>query len=113
MSVDTDAFIRHAQLFGIECVFETADSNGFSGRELALLRVELDAIERGRKAGRYTVGSRRRRSPEETVQAVRLLRDRGLVVGAIAVKLDVSNGYVSKCLRKPETVKNRAAKPHG
>jgi hypothetical protein len=93
------SYARHAQRFGVDCVYETAvrewlprvpgpvdltwcspaeRERVFREREAAaaerdvalaelmLLRLELDAIEAVRKNGRYTVGKRRRRSPEET-----------------------------------------------
>jgi DNA invertase Pin-like site-specific DNA recombinase len=113
VSDSLNAFIRHARLYGAECVYETASSNGFSERELALLRVALDAIERNRKNGRYTTGHQRRRSPEETIRTVRLLCDGGLVAAAIADKLGISDNYVRKCLRKSETAEKGAVNPHG
>jgi hypothetical protein len=106
-------YMRHAELFGVELVYETASGNGFSERELARLRVELDAIEAGRKRGRFTVGSRRRRTPEETAEAVRMLRDEGLVIAAIADKLGISDRHVKRCLNGSERPKNSPATPHG
>jgi hypothetical protein len=106
-------FIRHAQLFGTELVFETASENGFSELELERLRIELDAIEAARKSGRFTVGRRRRRAPDETVRAARQLRSEGLVVAAIADKLGISDAHVKRCLNRSSTVENRPANPHG
>jgi hypothetical protein len=57
---------------------------------LLRLRVELDAIEATRKRGRYTVGKKRRRSPQETATAARLLLDEGLVEIAVANRLGIT-----------------------
>jgi hypothetical protein len=94
-----ERFVRHAQLFGTECVAETA-SDYLGPQAMARLRVELDGIERGRKSSAgFSVGKRRRRSREETTAAIIQLSVEGLVPGAIADKLGVSDSYVSKALR--------------
>ena len=93
-----EEFVRHAQLFGTECVAETAaqewrrrlpapadlawmapaerqrvldEGAAVCGEVLAdacRLRIELDAAEAEQKNGRYTVGKRRRRSEVETAR---------------------------------------------
>jgi hypothetical protein len=88
--------IRHAQRFGIDGVYETAAQDGLDKRGLALLRVELDRIEAACKNGRYTVGKRRRRGPDETREMIIALRARGLVDRAIATKLGISYERVRK-----------------
>jgi hypothetical protein len=107
------ALLKHAELFGAECVYETACQNGFSETELVLLRVDLDAIEARRKNGRFTVGKRRRRSPGETAEVVSLLREHGLVVPAIADRLGVSDAYVRRILGQSRTAEQGAANPYG
>lgn len=112
MSADRLAsLLRHAELFGVEGVYETAGISDPVDR--AILRLELDAIEAKRKNGRYTVGRRRRRCVAETVELVALLRAQGLVKTAIADKLGISDDYVRKCLSKSATVENGGANPHG
>lgn len=99
-------FIRHAELFGIECVAETA-VDYLCRSELERLQIELDAIERERKAGRFTVGKRRRRSELETVRyaaaLAQELSERGLgrvaLEQAIADKLGVSDAYARRVLK--------------
>lgn len=108
MSATLEEFIKHAEKFGAECVFEVASSNGFSERELLQLRIELDAIEAARKGIRFTVGTRRRRAPAETVEAVLALAHEGLVVSAIADKLGVTDAYIRRCLK----AENGLANPH-
>jgi hypothetical protein len=123
------SYARHAQRFGVDCVYETAvrewlprvpgpvdltwcspaeRERVFREREAAaaerdvalaelmLLRLELDAIEAVRKNGRYTVGKRRRRSPEETRFLFVVLRGQGLVDRAIATRLGISYERVRK-----------------
>jgi hypothetical protein len=46
-----EQLVRHAQKFGIELVYETASSNGFSENELAYLRRELRHIETEQRPG--------------------------------------------------------------
>ncbi len=87
--------------------------NGFSEGELERLRIDLDEIEAARKHGRFTVGRRRRRATDETVRAVRRLRDEGFVIGAIAGRLGIADAHVKRCLSRSSTVENRAANPHG
>lgn len=47
--VTLDQFIRHAHLFGTECVFETGEQEGLRSADLARLRIELDELDAGRK----------------------------------------------------------------
>ena len=102
MSVDRptlDEFVRHARLFGTECVEETA-SNYLGERSMALLRVELDGIERGLQSSRgYSIGKRRRRSAKDTAAAVVQLSVEGLIPAAIADKLGVQDAYVRRVLK--------------
>jgi hypothetical protein len=90
-------YVRHAELFGIECVYESASD--LDEREAALLRVELDRIEAARKNGHYTVGKRRRRSPEETRTLILALRAEGLVDQAIATRLGIGVARVRRLVR--------------
>jgi hypothetical protein len=101
-----EQFMRHAELFGIECVFETA-AEYLPVVEMDRLRIELDAIERERRHGRFTVGKNRRRSETETVRyAVALaqeLAEAGLSSRAIgnkvADKLGLSDAYARRVLK--------------
>lgn len=87
-------FVRHARLYGTECVAEAA-SNYLGERSMALLRVELDVIRRGLQSSRgYSVGKRRRRSAKETASAVVQLSVEGLIPAAIADKLGINDSYV-------------------
>jgi DNA invertase Pin-like site-specific DNA recombinase len=106
------AYLRHASKFGVECVFETAEAElGDRSPALSRLRIELDAIEAGRRIGLRGLGrcGKRRRSRAETLEAVRQLRAEGLVIGAIADKLGVTDETVGRYLNS----KNGLAKPHG
>jgi len=95
-----DAFIAHAQAHGVEGVYETASDGFLRRKELMRLRVELDAIAAG-KRGRYgtLIGKRRRRTSEETRDAVLVLSEEGLVRDAIADKLGISERTVRKHLQ--------------
>jgi hypothetical protein len=93
------SYHRHAEQFGTEAVYETTEMEGHGEQALARLRIELDALEAGRKAGRFTVGKRRRRSAEETRAAVEALSVDGLVPLAIAGKLGISKRRVMAYLR--------------
>ena len=81
------AFVRHARLFGTECVAGTA-ADYLEPAELNRLMIELDAIDRGQKSSRgFRIGKRRRRRSDETAAMVAQLRSEGLVPSAIADKL--------------------------
>jgi hypothetical protein len=87
-------FVRHAELFGSECVFETAE-HCLDERELRHLRIELDTIEAERieaerRRGRYRVGRKRRRTRAESQAAIQFLLDEGLTRGEVAGKLGLS-----------------------
>lgn len=103
MSFALEQYVRHAELYGTECVYETAEEEGHGPTTLALLRIELDSIEAGRKSssGKYTVGKRRRRGADETHRAVVALSTAGLIPAAIANKLDISKNRVQQLLRAP------------
>lgn len=141
MSDHLQRFVRHADLFGVDCVYETAREvwasklrNGLpqprditwmaplarehllDERERAFadykawcrlvverlhrLRIELDALERGRKGpgGKFTVGQSRRRFNGESVAAARALRLDGLTTEEIRVKLGVSFKHAQRLL---------------
>jgi hypothetical protein len=89
-----DSLLRHARLFGTECVYETAGR--MSDADRLRLRIELDAIDRKRKRGRsrrHTGGK-----AEATRSAVLLLAADGLMPKAIANKLHVSDRTVRRYL---------------
>lgn len=94
-------YVRHAELFGIDCVYETAEELGLPAVDMALLRIELDDIEARRMGSRYTVGKRRRRSADETHRAVVALSVAGLVTAAIADKLGIGEKRVVDLVKKP------------
>src|SRR5438093_583041 len=89
-------FTRHAKLFGSECVYETAEMY-LGKKELRRLRIELDETE-ANKRGRYgtIIGKRRRRSADETRDAVLALSEEGFVRGVISEKLGVSESVVRR-----------------
>lgn len=93
---DLANLLRHARLYGTECVYETA-SNGLSEAERIRLRIELDAIERERK-GRHRRPARRKGKAEATREAVQLLFADGLNAKAIANKLSLSDRTVRRYL---------------
>jgi hypothetical protein len=102
-------YLRHAQLYGAECVYETAATHLPAG-ELALLRVELDRIDAHQPRGRFASKTRkRRRSREETLAAAVALREQGLVIGAIADKLAITC-KVAKELLATHRRRQRAAR---
>lgn len=106
------SLLRHAELYGADGVLEAAEE--LDPGERARLRLELDALEAARKSGRFTIGTRRRRRPEETVELAGLLRhEQGWVVSAIADKLGVSDDYVRKCLSRYRKAENGGSNPHG
>jgi hypothetical protein len=101
LPVTLTGLIRHARLFGTESVYETAVMERLPKANLARLRIELDAIDAGRKSSHgYTVGKRRRRSSDETRDAVLALSVDGLVPAAIADKLGLSDRSVRRYLRE-------------
>jgi hypothetical protein len=135
IAYEQEAYLRHARRFGVECVLETAargwpsmravyGSDAFSYdfgaalrscderlRAFRMFRVELDAIDAGRKVGLRGLGRppRRRRSTAETLEVVRQLRAERLPISVIAEKLGVKDAYVKRCLK----AENGAANPHG
>jgi hypothetical protein len=94
-------FVRHAELFGTECVYGTAEAY-LAERELRRLRIELDTIEAGRRTGRYSVGRRRRRTRAETQVAIELLLADGLTRREVAAKLGLSDRTVDFYLTPKE-----------
>lgn len=97
MIEDYQALLRHARLFGTEGIIDLVRPG-----DRARIRLELDAID-AQLAPRVRFAQphkRRRRAPEETLDAVAALRNEGLVPAAIADKLGVSDDYVRKCLTK-------------
>lgn len=94
-------------------MIETAVELNLPAADVARLRIECDQVEANRKtrSGRFTVGTRRRRSPDETVAAIRLLTAERLVAGAIAERLGVTVAHVRRVQRG--TPENGAGKPHG
>jgi hypothetical protein len=113
VSPTLEQLIRHARLFGAECVYETGEQAGLSRQDLARLRIECDALEAKRTtaSGRFTVGTRRRRSEDETRSAVLALSVDGFVPSAIADKLGISDRTVRSYLRQtgasaPELVRD-------
>ena len=86
-------FIRHAELFGTVCVYETAETY-LTRAELSRLQIEVDAIEAATKGRRFATRKRRRRPRRETQNAVSVLATEGFTTLEIAEKLGV----------RPETV---------
>jgi DNA-binding NarL/FixJ family response regulator len=93
--------IRHAHLFGTECVYETGEQKGLPSADLARLRIELDALDAGRKSRLgFSIGKRRRRSSDETRAAALVLSVDGFVPKAIADKLGISDRTVRSYLKQ-------------
>jgi hypothetical protein len=103
-----EKFVRHAQAFGPELVIETAASL-LPERDVARLRVEVDALER-RARRRFGANPRRRRSTQETMLAVLALREQGLVLGFIGEKLGISEKRVRELLARH---RRESAPPQG
>jgi hypothetical protein len=97
LAVTLKKLIRHAQRFGTEEVFETAEADGFDPKTLALLRVELDRIDGTLRP--VDRPHRRRRTEAEAVLAAVELRNAGLVIPAIADRLHVSDARARHLLR--------------
>lgn len=95
MTASFDELVQHARCFGTEGVLESAPP-----ALRARLQIELDAIEASQPRRRFKTRKRRRRTPEETVEAVAALRHEGLVPAAIANKLGLSPQYVRRCLKR-------------
>jgi DNA-directed RNA polymerase specialized sigma24 family protein len=91
-------YVRHAEKFGTELVYETAEQDGLPAKELALLRVEIDYLVATAKSGGYSVGKKRQRSKEETAKAVELLSVAGLTRREIAEKMVLSDKTVDRYL---------------
>jgi Homeodomain-like domain len=93
--------IRHAHLFGTECVYETGEQEGLSSADLTPLRIELDELDAGRKSRLgFSIGKRRRRSSDETRAAALALSVDGFVPKAIADKLGISDRTVRGYLKQ-------------
>lgn len=99
-TTEFEAQLRHARLFGTDCVLESVHPSA-----RPRLQVELEAIDAARRRRRFEdAPARRRRSPAETVAIVWTLRAEGLVPAAIANKMGLSDQYVRKCLKSaPQT----------
>jgi hypothetical protein len=94
-----DEFVRHARLFGLEDVVETARAY-LAPPELAAL--ELEVAQLGAKNGR-PAATRQRRTTTQLQEQVRALRDRGMVPGAIADTLNISDRRTESLLRQATT----------
>jgi hypothetical protein len=96
-----DQLIRHASLFGTECVYETGEQEGLSNADLARLHIELDELDANLKSKHgFSIGKRRRRSSDETRAAALALSVDGFVPKAIADKLGISDRTVRGYLRE-------------
>lgn len=96
-----DQLLRHAHLFGTECVYETGKQEGLPSADLARLRIELDELDAGRKSKHgFSIGKRRRRSSDETRAAALALSVDGFVPKAIADKLGISDRTVRGYLKE-------------
>jgi hypothetical protein len=96
-----DQLIRHARLFGTECVYETGEQEGLPRADLARLRIELDELDTGRKSKHgFNIGKRRRRSSDETRAAALALSVDRFVPKAIADKLGISDRTVKSYLKQ-------------
>jgi DNA-binding NarL/FixJ family response regulator len=99
--VTLDQLIRHARSFGTECVYLTGEQEGLPSADLARLRIELDELDAGRKSKHgFNIGKRRRRSSDETREAVLALSVDGFVPKAIADKLGISDRTVRGYLKE-------------
>jgi DNA-binding CsgD family transcriptional regulator len=87
-----EQLVRHAQLFGSECVFETGECC-LGARELARLRTALDVVDARRRFGR------RRVSEIERTEQVRLLAAEGRTSAEIAASLGIGVRRVDRLLR--------------
>ena len=91
-------FVRHAELFGTECVYETAESY-LSGTELVQLDRELTRIDTDRRKRFGSVPTCKRMSVERKREVVAFLDREGLPDSRIANQLGVSERWV-RALRK-------------
>jgi hypothetical protein len=104
-------FARHAELFGPECVVETAAAY-LPAAEVARLEIELARLNR--KGGKPRPAARRqRRTTWSLLEQVRELDRRGMVSAAIADTLNVSDRRVTAILAQSQTSRNGARKRLG
>jgi hypothetical protein len=83
-----EQFLKHARLFGVDCVHETAEEYLSKG-ELVLLGVELDGIRRGHRDG---VRGR------ERIKKARALLEAGEEPDGIAVRLNCDEDELERLL---------------
>lgn len=100
------AFVRHARLFGPECVVETARAC-LSASEVATLELEVALLARsnGKPA------ARRRATTPALVEQVAELQRRGLVPAAIADALNISDRRARGLLAKVQPHENGGRNP--
>jgi len=105
--------IAYARRFGTEGV----ELDGLSAGERGLLKTELNRVDASWK-GKSRRRRPRRRTRTEMRAAVAILRAEGLVLGAIADRLGVSDAYVARLLSEsayhpdfvPRKARGQAAK---
>jgi hypothetical protein len=95
-SATYQALVRHAERFGVESVYETAEESGLSAADLARLKVELASVADGRRS-RFGTKAKTAALNGGDVQA---LYESGLTPEEIASELRWSLGRVRKVLRE-------------
>jgi hypothetical protein len=106
-----EQFLHHAKVYGTELVIETAEGL-LPERDLARLRVEMDALDR-RPSRRFSRLPRRRRSTEETMLAAVAMREQGLVTGYIAERLAITEKTVKALLARHRREQRQSAPQQG
>ena len=91
---DMGQLIRHAEMYGSDSVYETAESYGYPLHQLLQLDAELTRIDSERRKRFGTVPTRRRPSSEDKAKAILYLTAEGVADGRIARSLGVSQGHV-------------------
>jgi FixJ family two-component response regulator len=104
------SLIRHAELFGVECVYETGEQY-LRESELVQLAIELERIANEHQQGKRfrKPVQRRRLTKEQKLRTVSYLVDEGLPNSRIATHLGVSERQVERLRREAREQAAQAA----
>jgi len=103
-------YVRHAELFGSECVYETAEVD-LSGTELIQLDRELTRIDTERRRRFGKVPQRKRMSLERKRQTVVWLTNEGLPATRIAEQLGLSVRRVEELRQDARRIAAESSEP--
>ena len=97
---DMGRLIRHAERYGSDSVYETAEGYGYPLSQLLQLDAELTRIDSERRKRFGTVPTRKRPSSEDRAKAILYLTAEGVADGRIAKSLGLSKGHVQNVRAK-------------